>query len=183
MSVSSLTLNQIFEQITARSLPPVHSWNPATTRDIDIRIAKNGDWFYQGSRIDRPRMVKLFSSVLRVDDDDQTYLVTPNERLRISVDDAPFTAILVEQHGAPEATTLVFTTNIREQVVCDENHLIWVEYLEPGGDPAPYLLVRDRLCALISRSVFYQLAQWALEKDGVTGVESSGVFMPLSEPA
>lgn len=166
--------------LSERSLPPVHDWHPAKTRDVDIRISRNGDWFYQGSRIQRTRMVKLFSTVLRVDDD-QTYLVTPHEKLRIVVDDAPFTAVLVEKHGAPDATTLVFTTNIGEQVIADADHCIHVEYKTAGAEPSPYIVVRDSLRALISRSVFYQLADWAILQEGVIGIESSGVFMPLSE--
>lgn len=181
MSDEQQPLAQILDDISMQNLPPVHVWNPLTTRDVDIRIARNGDWFYQDSLINRPRMVKLFSTVLRVDDDGQTYLVTPHERLRIHVEDAPFTAVLVERHGAPSSSTLVFTTNIGEQVVADENHIIEVEYDEPGGEPSPYLLVRDRLKALIARSAFYQLAQWSREVNGVIGVDSAGIFMPLSE--
>ncbi|MFK7860308.1 MAG: DUF1285 domain-containing protein [Granulosicoccus sp.] len=181
MSLNSLSLDKIADAISLHSLPPVHDWQPECTRDVDIRIARNGDWFYQGSRIDRARMVKLFSTVLRVDDDNDTYLVTPQERLRIVVEDAPFTAVLVEQHGAPEAATLVFTTNVGDQVIADIDHPVCVEYAEPGGEPSPYVLVRDRLRALISRPVFYQLAEWAISRDGVLGVESSGAFMRLSE--
>ena len=181
MNTRNTSLNSIVEAISAQSLPPVHAWHPDKTRDIDIRITRNGDWFYCGSRIERPRMVKLFSTVLRRDDDNQTYLVTPQERLRIVVDDAPFTAILVERHGAPLAPTLVFTTNVGEQVVADTEHPIQVEYGEPDGEPSPYIVVRDRLQALISRTVFYQLADWSEERDGVVGIESSGQFMIMSE--
>lgn len=182
MSQIQIPLQKIMDDISVHSLPPVHDWQPENTRDVDIRIMRNGDWFYQGSRIERSRMVKLFSTVLRVDDDDQTYLVTPQERLRIVVEDAPFTAVLVEQHGAPEATTLVFTTNIGEKVIADAEHRIHVEYKVAGGEPSPYIMVRDKLRALISRSVFYQLADWATSRDGIIGIESSSVFMPLSDP-
>jgi len=181
MSKSGNSLEEIADAIPAHALPPVHDWQPEVARDVDIRIARNGDWFYQGSRIDRARMVRLFSTVLRVDDDNHTYLVTPQEKLRIVVDDAPFTAVLVERHGAPSATTLVFTTNVGDRVIADAEHPVFVEYAQAGGEPSPYIVVRDRLTALISRPVFYQLADWATLVDGVTGVESSGVFMPLSE--
>jgi len=177
---SKSSLLYIADAISQKSLPPVHTWQPAATRDVDIRIARNGDWFYNDSKIDRPRMVSLFSTVLRVDDG-ETYLVTPQERLRIVVDDAPFTAVLVEQHGAPEAQALVFKTNVGDSVIADEQHPITVEYAQPGAEPAPYLLVRDSLKALISRAVFYQLADWAEDRDGVLGVESKGHFMVLSE--
>lgn len=180
MTENKSSLLDIANAISGKSLPPVHAWQPATTRDVDIRIARNGDWFYQQSRIDRPRMVKLFSTVLRVDDG-ETFLVTPQERLRIVVEDAPFTAVLVEQHGVPDAKALVFTTNIGDKVIADEQHLITVDYSTPGGDPSPYVLVRDSLKALISRAAFFQLADWAEERSGVLGVESRGCFMVLSE--
>jgi len=172
------SLDSIVDAISSNKLPPVHAWNPSVTRDIDMRIARNGDWFYLGSRIQRERMVKLFSTVLRIDDGD-TYLVTPQERLRITVDDAPFVATLVERHGADEDQTLVFTTNVGERVVVDEKHRITVHYDEPDGEPSPYLDVRDSLRALISRSAYYDLAGWAEQREGHFGVFSAGVFMTL----
>lgn len=181
MSDSGSTLDDLANRIVVPSLPPVHDWHPSVTRDVNIRIARNGDWFYEDSLIDRPRMVKLFSTVLRVDEDDETYLVTPQERLRIQVEDAPFTAVLVERHGAPDAPTLRFTTNVGEIVIADAQHPIHVKHETAGGEPSPYVLVRDRLQALISRAVFYQLAEWVEERDGRLGVESAGVFMTLSE--
>ena len=183
MSDKDTPLERIADALSLKSLPPVNDWHPRTTRDIDIRIARNGDWFYQDSLIERTRMVKLFSTVLRVDDDGCTYLVTPQERLRIRVDDAPFTAVLVERHGAPDANTLVFTTNVGDTVIADAQHPIEVEYTEPDGEPSPYVIVRERLRALINRPVFYQLAEWAEEHDGVIGVVSAGSFMPLSSSA
>lgn len=182
MSMDRVPLSSIIDDIAGQALPPVNDWHPSSTRDVDIRIAGNGDWFHEGARIDRPRMVRLFSTVLRVDND-QTYLVTPHERLRITVDDAPFTAVLVEQHGAPEAKTLVFTTNIGDRVVADDQHRLSVTYPQAGGEPKPYVHVRDKLRALISRTVFYQLADWAEERHGVIGVESAGIFMPMSDPS
>lgn len=182
MTDSDSRLLSIFDAISEQSLPPVNAWQPAKTRSIDMRIARNGDWYYQGSLIKRQRMVKLFSTVLRVDDDGHTYLVTPQERLKITVEDAPFTAVLLEQHGAPQAMTLVFTTNVGDQVIADEQHPITVIYDKPTGEPSPYVLVRDRLRALISRSVYYELADLAEERNGVIGVESRGCFMGLSEP-
>ncbi|MFK7993596.1 MAG: DUF1285 domain-containing protein [Granulosicoccus sp.] len=182
MTEKNVSLDSIADAISAQSLPPVNDWHPRIARDVDIRIARNGDWFYQDSRIDRMRMVKLFSTVLRVDDDNHTYLVTPHEKLRIIVEDSPFTAVLVERFGEALETTIVFTTNVGEKVIANADHCIYVEYKEPGGEPSPYVIVRGKLRALISRTVFYQLADWATLRNGVVGVESSGVFMPLSEP-
>ena len=105
-------LEALQSMLDNRNLPPVHSWNPLVCRDIDMRIARNGDWFYKGSVISRKRMVKLFSTVLRVDDDGHTYLVTPHEKLKISVEDAPFTAVLLHTEGQAEKANLFFTTNV-----------------------------------------------------------------------
>lgn len=182
MSGSIASLSEVVDSISTGNLPPVHEWQPAVTRDIDIRIRRNGDWYYQGSQIQRPRMVKLFSSVLRMDDDQQTYLVTPQERLRITVDDAPFIAVLVDCYGESEARTLVFTTNVGDQVVADEDHPVSVEYENRQAEPSPYITVRHRLRALICRSAFYQMVEWAEERDGVLGVQSAGLFMPLYHP-
>ena len=182
MSMSDLSyLTSLVDAASPSSLPPVASWTPEVTRDIDIRIARNGDWFHEGSRIERARMVRLFSTILRVDDD-ATCLVTPQVRLRIVVEDAPFTAVLMEQQGVKEAQILTFVTNVGDRVTADAQHPITVRYETADSEPSPYVLVRDRLTALISRTVFYQLAELAEERDGIPGVVSSGCFMPLSAP-
>ncbi|MEE9318888.1 MAG: DUF1285 domain-containing protein [Granulosicoccus sp.] len=168
-------LDAIAKAVVSRGLPPVHSWNPTRTGEIDIRISRDGQWWYNGSPIHRKRMVRLFSTVLRVDDDDETYLVTPYERLRITVEDAPFIAVLLEQGSA-----LIFTTNVGDRVVADGDHPIRVHYKTPDAEPSPYVLVRDRLQALISRGVFIELGNLAEERDGQFGVESCGCFMPLA---
>ncbi len=173
-------LTGISEAVSGKALPPVNSWQPDVTRDIDMRIARNGDWFHEGSRIDRPRMVRLFSTVLRKDGND-TYLVTPQERLRITVEDAPFTAVLMSQSTQGGVQRLEFTTNLGEQVLADEQHPIRVHYRQADGEPSPYVRVRDRLQALISRGVFLELAELAEEREGRLGVMSSGCFMPLDD--
>ena len=180
--MNEASLDTIADSISSKSLPPVHLWNPDVTRAIDMRINRNGDWFYLGSKINRTRMVKLFSTVLRVDEG-QTYLVTPQERLRIDVEDAPFTAVLLERHGTGDDQSLVFTTNLGDQVIASEKHPVTVEYKTSGGEPSPYVMVRDSLNALISRAVFFQLADYSEERSGVIGVTSNGYFMPLSESA
>lgn len=178
------TLESLHDLLDNKQLPPVHLWHPDTTRNIDIRIARNGDWFYQGSHIQRERMVKLFSTVLRCDDDGHTYLVTPQERLRIEVEDAPFTAVLLEQHGEGAEQSLIFTTNVGDRVLAGENNLITVEYRGDSGEPSPYIVVRDNLRALISRSVFIELAQLAQSlpsaAENEVGVYSNGLFMQLA---
>lgn len=172
-------LARILEDISERTLPPVQDWQPSRTGVVDIRILSNGDWLYGGTPIHRHRMVQLFSTVLRADEDGETYLVTPHERLQIQVDEAPFTAVSMELHGTPEANALVFTTNVGDKVVADAAHPIEVEYDEPDGEPKPFILVRDRLRALISRSVFIELAEHVEEREGSLGVLSCDCFMPL----
>lgn len=173
-------LESLKDLLSDASLPPVNSWHPELTRDIDMRIARNGDWFYNGSIIARKRMVKLFSTVLRCDLDGETYLVTPQERLRIQVEDAPFTAVLLHKVGAGEKQGLVLTTNTDDKILAGKQHPIVVEYKRPDGEPSPYILVRDKLRALISRSVFIELANLAEKNDEAFGVYSDGHFMPLA---
>ena len=177
-AAAGLRLAGILDEISERTLPPVHAWHPERSAEIDIRIARDGGWWHEGRRIERERMVRLFSTVLRVEDG-RTWLVTPQVKLAIRVDDAPFTAPTVERHGAPEAPALAFVTNVGDRVVADAEHPITVRYDEPGGEPAPYVEVRDGLLALISRSAFLELAGWAEERDGTLGVVSRGTFMAL----
>jgi len=161
-------------------LPPVNDWHPELTRDIDMRIARNGDWFYNGSIIARKRMVKLFSTVLRCDADGDTYLVTPQERLRIQVEDAPFVAVLLHRQGSGKKQGLVMTTNTGDKILAGEQHPIVVEYKKACGEPSPYILVRDNLRALISRTVFIELANLADNNGDEMGLFSDGYFMPLA---
>jgi len=181
MTADTDRLSAIVDSISNQALPPVHTWHPENTGDIDIRIAANGDWFHLGGQITRQRMVRLFSTVLRTDDDGHTYLVTPVEKLRITVEDAPFIATSLERLGSGDEQALVFTTNVDDRVVADAEHPIVVEYREKGGDPSPYVVVRDKLRAKLTRSVFYELAEQAITVDDVLGVMSGGVFMRLGE--
>lgn len=166
--------------LKAHPLPPVDKWHPEQTRESRMKIASNGDWFYQDSKIDRMRMVRMFASILRKDDDEY-YLVTPAERLRIDVEDAPFIAVLLtvtQQHGQPQ---LVFTTNMGDEVFADSDHRISIEYSHAEADPSPYIEVRNGLRALMSRSVYYQMAELAEMREGQLGVFSDGCFMVLAE--
>lgn len=160
-----------------QGLPPVHKWNPERHDDIDMRIARDGTWYYQGSPIERHRMVKLFSTILLREGDDY-FLVTPVEKLRIQVDDVPFVATGVERVSGDGPDKLVFTTNVDGHVVAGDKHPLRVETNPETGEPSPYVHVRDNLEALIARNVFYQLVDWARqeERDGATVlvVESDG---------
>lgn len=139
-----------------RRLPPVQTWRPARVGDIDIRVAADGRWFHEGDEIKRERLVALFSTVLRLDDDGYC-LVTPAEKLRIVVEDAPFVAIDMESDGAGRARRLIFTTNVGDHVLADAAHPVEVE--ERAGEPRPYVTVRDGLRARLTRSVFYRLVE------------------------
>lgn len=145
-----------------RGLPPVHKWNPPYCGEIDMEIRRNGQWFYMGTPIGRPALVKLFSTVLRHDDDGYYYLVTPVEKVRIRVQDAPFLAVQVERHEEDGVSYLRFTTQTGDVVVAGAEHPIRVSFRD-DLEPSPYVHVRDRLDALISRNVYYQLVDWGFE--------------------
>ena len=161
MSLVSKIKNAEYEE----GLPPVEKWNPECCGDIDMRIARDGTWLYMGTPIGRKAMVRLFSTVLRYDDDGQYYLVTPVEKIGITVDDAPFVAVLVEEKELDGQKVLEFETNIGDKVIADREHPIRVDFDSATQEPSPYVTVRRNLQALISRSLFYQLVEMAEEKE------------------
>lgn len=165
-----------------KRLPPVHLWNPPFCGDLDMRIARDGRWFYMGTPIGRPAMVRLFSTVIRRDGDDY-FLVTPVEKVGITVDDAPFVAVELAVDGAEEAQVLRFTTSVGDEVEAGAEHPIRVETDPQSQEPAPYVHIRANLEALIHRNVFYQLVELAVahEIDGVAwlGVWSNGQFFGI----
>jgi hypothetical protein len=170
------------EAAVGQSLPPVERWNPAHCGDIDIRIARDGTWFHQGSPIGRKELVRLFSTILRRDGDDYV-LVTPAEKMRIVVEDAPFMAVLMDVEGEGCEQRLIFTTNVGDVTVAGADNPIRVVTDPVSEEPAPYVHVRRGLEARISRAVFYQLADLAVagegEQAGLLGVWSGGVFFPI----
>jgi hypothetical protein len=169
-----------------KSLPPVHLWHPDHCSDIDIVIKRNGLWLHEGSPIGREALVRLFSTVLRKDPDG-FHLVTPVEKLRIAVEDAPFIAIRLDRiHDEASRPVLRFTTNVGDEVDAGPDHAIRVEDDGKEGEPRPYLHVRRGLEALIARPVFYELADLAVERDfpggAMMAVESAGVWFPIGRP-
>ena len=151
--------------------------------DFGIRIARDGTWFYQNSPIRRLPLVKLFASVLRREADGGYWLVTPVERGRIEVEDAPFVAVEVEWTGQGREQSLTFRTNLDDKVVAGESHPLGVATDPETGEPRPYILVRGGLEALLLRSVFYHLVERG-EETVVNGrpefgVWSGGKFFPL----
>lgn len=133
------------------------TWNPPFCGDLDMVIKRDGSWFYLGSPIGRQALVSLFASVLRLEDG-KYYLVTPVEKIGITVEDAPFTAIDVQRQGED----LVFTTNVGDQVTAGPDHAIRVAF-DAAGEPSPYIHIRRGLEALITRSMYYHLVSWATE--------------------
>jgi hypothetical protein len=173
-------------QAPGRGLPPVHLWNPAHCGEIDIFIRKDGVWFHEGTPIGREALVRLFSTVLRRDPDG-FHLVTPVEKMKIRVEDAPFVAVRVDRsRRADGSDTLTFLTNVGDAVEAGPDNPLRVETDAATGEPRPYVHVRRGLEALISRPVFYELAEMAQETDrpdGPTfGVVSNGAWFPVSAP-
>ena len=163
-------------------LPPVHLWNPPDCGDLDIRIARDGTWFYLGTPIGRPELVRLFSTILRKDDD-RYVLVTPVEKVGITVDDAPFVAVDFTASGDGEAQILTFETNVGDTATAGPDHPIRVTRDPETGEPSPYVLIRDRLEALIDRKSFYRLVDIGTHADyegrSWFGLWSGGEFFPV----
>jgi hypothetical protein len=168
-----------------RGLPPVHLWHPEHCGEIDIRIRKDGVWFHEGSPIGREALVRLFSTVLRLDPDGY-HLVTPVEKLKIQVEDAPFIATRVDLLPGKDGVgdILRFETNVGDVVEAGEGNAIRVETDPASGAPRPYLHVRRGLEALIARPVFYELVELAAERETPEGprlgVASNGVWFPIA---
>jgi hypothetical protein len=163
------------EQANRRS-PPVDQWHPDRSGSIDIRIARDGTWYHEGSAFQRDALVRLFASVLRKDPDGY-HLVTPAERLRIEVEDAPFVAVDLDVRGKGTDAELLFTTNMDEYVVASGDHPIRVA--DADGEPRPYIMVRNGLEALIARPVFYRLVEHARQENDELVVYSRGARFPL----
>lgn len=175
---------EIARQIGGAKLPPVHTWNPEHCGEIAIRIARDGTWYHEGRPILRQRLVKLFASILRRDED-VYFLVTPVEKLAIEVEDAPFIAVEMTVHGAGREQVLVFRTNVDDRVMAGPEHPLRIETAPGSEAPSPYVHVRDGLEALIARSVYYDLVELAevrqIGEAPWLGVWSAGTFFPLAE--
>lgn len=175
-------LAEIMSRLQGKKLPPVDKWNPDFCGDIDMRIARDGTWYYMGSPIGRKPMVKLFSGVIRRDDD-KYFLVTPVEKLGIIVDDAPFVAVEADIYDPGPDQTIVFRTNVDDEVIAGSGNPIRVEIDPETREPSPYVLVRKNLWALIARPVFYRLVDAGEERQvegkAVLGIASGGEFFVI----
>ena len=165
--------------------PPVERWNPAYCGEIDMRIAADGTWFYLGTPIGRPALVKLFASVLRKDPD-RHVLVTPVERVGIAVDDAPFAAVEMAVEGEGEGRAIAFRTNVDDLVRVDAEHPLRFER-DPTDGIKPYVLVRGGLWARVTRALTFDLVDLGEERmvggESLFGVAAGGTFYPIAPAA
>ncbi|RMQ42539.1 hypothetical protein ALQ04_00585 [Pseudomonas cichorii] len=182
MSDSGKTTDLLSQIPAGKGLPPVHLWNPDFCGDIDMRIARDGTWYYLGTPIGRKPMVRLFSTILRRDGDDY-FLVTPVEKVGIKVDDAPFIAVGLQVSGEGEGQVLRFVTHVEDEVEAGPDHPLRFLIDPVTQEPSPYVHVRSNLEALIHRNVFYELVELAVSRqlDGQNwlGVWSHGSFFPI----
>jgi uncharacterized protein len=167
----------------AKGLPPVHLWNPPFCGDLDMRIAGDGTWFYMGTPIGRPALVRLFSTILKCEDG-KHFLVTPVEKVGIRVDDAPFLAVEMQNEADERGRLLRFRTNVDDWVACDAGHRLRFEMAADGG-LTPYLHVRADLWAKVTRAIYYDLVDMGEERvvDGqqMFGIESGGEFFAMAD--
>lgn len=174
-----LPLAELARLAAERRLPPVADWQPAYCGDSEMLIARDGTWFHQGNVIRRPELVRLLSTILRREADGSYVLVTPAEKLAITVEDVPFVAVELKREGDGRAMRLAFRLNTGDVVVAGDHHPLRLTEDETG--PRPYLAVRDGLEALIARPLYYELAELALAGDDATpGVWSNGAFFAMA---
>jgi len=177
-NLAELTLSEIAELVAARKLPPVENWNPQNSGDSEMRIAPDGRWFHQGSEIRRPAMIRTFSGLIRVDTDGRYWLVTPQEKLSIAVDDVPFIAVELQPIGKGPEGSIAFRLNTDDVVVAGPDHDIMLRRYEDAD--VPYVHVRQGLWARVSRPVHYQMMEMALEQDPDNPrLWSSGACFPM----
>ncbi len=167
------------EKVRFKDKPPIGLWRPEKVSNLEITINAEGAWSYRGSSIDRPRLTRLFSTLLRLEDDGDYYLITPEEKYRIEVNDVPFVAILMQQVGHGRRQSLSFTTNMGDVTTLNDKHRLRIETNLKSGEPSPYVMVRDGLEAKLSRNVYYQVIGLLEEKGGRLGIWSENVFFDL----
>lgn len=162
-----------------RGLPPVHLWNPEHCGDIGMEIRKDGTWWHDGGIIGREKIVRLFSTILRKDEDG-IYLVTPHEKVIVHVEDAPFMAVRIDRQEIDGEQVLAVTTNVGDVFAIDAKHPLRASFDIETGETTPYVEVRAGLEAKVARAPFYDLVEWAepLDEDRI-GVRSSGIMFEL----
>ncbi|WP_295559046.1 DUF1285 domain-containing protein [uncultured Hyphomicrobium sp.] len=173
-------LEDLLKQAAVKGSAPVERWDPPYCGDIGLSITGDGQWHYQGSVIARPGLVRLFARVLRRDEDGRYYLVTPVEKVDVAIADAPFLAVEMQVTGVAQAQALLFRTNVDDVVKCGADHPLRFVEGDPDHGLKPYLHVRGRLEALVTRALVYDLVELAAPgPDGALGLWSDGTFFPL----
>ena len=175
------SLSSIFSELSnldQDTFPPVEEWDPPLCENVSMRIDRSGKWYFMDSPIGRERMVNLFSRVLRKDDDDY-FLVTPVEKIKLEVEDKPFVIIDFEIINKGDEQIVTFKTNTDEIFEVNNDHPISIVYKDKN-EPSPYVIVRKNLEGLINRNVYYKLIENCEEIDNNFGIYSSGVFFRLS---
>jgi len=176
---TSDTLDNLFADLIAlqsnsvTKLPPVHLWNPKNSGDMDIRIDREGRWIHEGGEIKRPALVKLFSSILKLENN-QYFLVTPVEKWKISVEVAPFFITQVTRVVRNDQQAISCMTLNHETIILNEDHPLIIKYESLSDEPTPLVKVRGNLWALVSRSAFYQLVAWG---ENPSGNEDNAVYL------
>ena len=182
---SQFSLNDLMKALedTEDGQRPVEKWNPDYCGEMDMIIKADGSWWHEGSRITRRGLINLFASILRKDEDGETYLVTPVEKIQIRVERAHFIAVRVDIEGEGEEQRIFFTTNLDEVIEAGLDNPIRVETDVDSLEPAPFVTVRGRLEASLNRPVFYELVENAVERDTPEGQQlgiwAAGQFFPL----
>ena len=164
--------DELLEQQRNKKLPPVETWKPKNLGAIDIKISRDGAWVHEGGEIKRKELVQLFSTIL-VKEENRYFLVTPVQKLRIEVEDAPFVAVSFQVRGEPPETDIIFETNVGDLVVLNKEHILWV------AEGKPYIHVRSGLNALLTRNAFYQLIDYEVEKNDQLIIYSAGSSFSL----
>ncbi len=160
--------------------PPLEKWQPPISGDIDIIICANGDWLHEGDKIQRPQLVSLFASILRREEDNQYYLVTPVEKWRITVEELPLQIVMMDiENSCTEKQSILFTSNVGRKYLLGRNYSLQVDYKETTAEPFPYVTLDYGLQAKINRSVFYSLVDVAEEAGNELVIVSDGVKFSL----
>jgi len=166
-----------------KKLPPVEKWEPDFCGNIDMVIKRDGRWFYMGTPITRKKLVRLFSSILRKDEDGKTYLVTPVEKVGITVEDAPFLAVEMNVQGSGRDQVLTFRSNTDDVIVADREHPLRFEIETENDGLKPYLVIRGRLEALLTRAITYDLMalgeECEIDGEKYFAVYSQNVLFPI----
>lgn len=186
-----MSLEPLLSQIEPDgTIPPVDRWNPTHCGEMDLLIRADGRWVHEGTPIDRPRLVRLLSTVLRREDDGDYCLVTPVEKVRIQVEDQAFLIVDAECQGEGDKAIWWLTTNVGDRLPLGESHRLQVSET-PQGEPVPEVTVRFGLGARLNRNVYYRLIEIAEPREERSGTElgliSGGIWQPLgridAEPA